>query len=690
MALSEKPSVEEKMVTFIAIIKTKIGGHGKFHSKIRALSGILLTFFIFLIPGYIFGQNSEKVLRAKSENLLTADTFQIKMKLEQAYKLSDSYPDSALRLYRSLFEISNAIYYNDGIRNALWGMGYNYCTLGQFETSNAYIKKAVGYNTSGDSLLFSVKALNNIGFNLITLGQNDSASVYLYKALATLQKAGNTDQLMLGTLYNNLLSLWSEYDKSAKPGFSKDAYQKKMLGLLHQTSDVKLKAVISDLIGTVYQSLGNLDSSNFYFKTSLQALRQQKDTLSTFYIETLSSLGNSLQKQSNEDEAIPLLQEAGRLAAAQKYWQQYALSLYRLGIAYENTDKLSAATYHFEKAIAVADSFNIRHQFVVDCHLSLANIYTRQRAFEPANFHLRLYTQLSDSVMDNRRLQILEQLETRQKVADKDKEIAQKELIVSRQENKIQRKNWLIGLSLAGIAALCLLVALMYKNQRQKQALAARQAELDALNAAVAAEQNERTRIARELHDGILSQLSGIKIKLSTIGHTNRLMNNADVYQDTLGQFDNAIAELRTTAHNMMPEALKGGLTTAVGSFCENIRANTGLNIDLQTLGSLPALTRQFQLAVYRIVQELVQNVIKHAQATELLVQISGHHQLVSVTVEDNGIGIADIDNTSGKSSGKGLQGLKERVSELGGVMQLTTGNNGTSIYIDFDISKDL
>lgn len=123
----------------------------------------------------------------------------------------------------------------------------------------------------------------------------------------------------------------------------------------------------------------------------------------------------------------------------------------------------------------------------------------------------------------------------------------------------------------------------------------------------------------------------------------------------------------------------------AMATFCEKMEKSTHLHIDFLSYGEIPALDPAVELSIYRMVQELVQNILKHASATQALVQLSCENNLLNVTVEDNGRGISEHDDKH--TTGTGLTGIQARVQALNGHMDLKSiKNKGTAVYLEFDL----
>ena len=149
---------------------------------------------------------------------------------------------------------------------------------------------------------------------------------------------------------------------------------------------------------------------------------------------------------------------------------------------------------------------------------------------------------------------------------------------------------------------------------------------------------------------------------------------------------DNASADVRKTAHNLMPDMLaRFGLYEAIRLFCEHINQRNNLAVHYQTIGGIARYEDSFELVVYRIVMELLNNIIKHANAKQVLVQFARNDNMLCISVEDDGIG---FDPALNKTDGLGLSSLKERVKYLKGTLDLDSGiGQGTAVNIEFDVS---
>jgi len=165
---------------------------------------------------------------------------------------------------------------------------------------------------------------------------------------------------------------------------------------------------------------------------------------------------------------------------------------------------------------------------------------------------------------------------------------------------------------------------------------------------------------------------------------SNLIINHENViaFERSLDMLDTSIQELRRVAHNMMPEALvKFGLDEALKDYCDNINNAQILDVKYQSFGMENRIENTTEIIVYRIIQELLNNIFKHARASEVLIQLIHEEGRISITVEDNGKGF-DVEILE-KSKGSGWANIRSRVNYLKGKLDITSGDNGTSVNIE-------
>ncbi|MGE8376907.1 MAG: sensor histidine kinase, partial [Sphingobacterium sp.] len=290
---------------------------------------------------------------------------------------------------------------------------------------------------------------------------------------------------------------------------------------------------------------------------------------------------------------------------------------------------------------------------------------------------------ISDSTKyENMEVEI-QNLEINYQTAEKEKRIA---LLENEQrEVVLKSKNQVLLNLVLGIGALTFLLVMLFlfyvlrtnkKNNRKRLEEIGRDQELKISQALLEGEDRERIRIARDLHDGIGGTLSGIKLKLSDPTADKELM-----VQKANEQLHSAIGELRRTARGMMPESLlKNGLETALHDLCTDL-ISSEVQIEFQSSG-LSDHSMNNTVHIYRIVQELLTNAIKHGKAKNILVQLIQEQDAILITVDDNGKGF-DTGQMS-NVTGIGLKNIQNRVDFLKGTLSIDSDpGNGTSVNIE-------
>ena len=287
---------------------------------------------------------------------------------------------------------------------------------------------------------------------------------------------------------------------------------------------------------------------------------------------------------------------------------------------------------------------------------------------------------------------MISRLEIRNRMAEKDKELALQKLTLSEVNNKVRDKNfWIIGISIIALSGV-LIFALWRKKNIDKQKLQQERIDnlqqkinIERLQASITGEERERTRIGRELHDGIGGLLSVARMNFELAKKVKANEENED-FNDGLKLLEEATVELRKAAYNLMPEVLLNqGLASAVQAFCEKMMSKSTTQISFQAIGNRSKVTSAFDLPIYRIIQELIHNIIKHAKANHALVQLNFQQDgTINVTIEDDGIGLPQ--DAFEKLLSMGLKNTKERVNDLGGKLDIqSTAETGTSIYLEFE-----
>jgi signal transduction histidine kinase len=274
-------------------------------------------------------------------------------------------------------------------------------------------------------------------------------------------------------------------------------------------------------------------------------------------------------------------------------------------------------------------------------------------------------------------------------VQQKEQTIATLQALHQIEQLKNRQKQIALSVGAGLIIALLLFIIMYVRSSRQKQQLAeqrVRQLEqekqLVATQAVLDGETRERTRLARDLHDGLGSILTGAKLSLLEM-RNGAMLEYAGVerFDETLELLDRSVQEMRRVAHHLMPDSLsRFGLKQAVSDFCNKLPSVTFV-----WYGDDSRLDSNLEMMLYRTIHELVNNALKHAKANQIMVQIIREHDRIAFTVQDDGCGFDPATTTEGM----GLQNIRTRVASLNGILNIDSkAGEGTEINGELKIEN--
>ena len=398
-------------------------------------------------------------------------------------------------------------------------------------------------------------------------------------------------------------------------------------------------------------------------------------------------------KQNKNSDALVSYEKG--IKSAEKH--QNLIALNRLKFAeYEILFKLK----NYTKAKSNLDFLIAKTPFIVDkknYYNELAKVYNATKEYDKAYFYANKYNVINDSLNNTKFKTEIVELEAKYKKAESEKKIA---VLQSQNDNAVLMVNntRLNTILFAGLSFLLFLTVLFlwifHKNQKKlsvqkeinlKQELIAfeNRHKLSVSKALIKGEEIERKRIARDLHDGLGSMLSGLKIHLNVAQkESGKKINGVDTL------LDNSIKELRNISQNLMPESLlELSLEHALRDLCVR-NSNAITKIEFQYLIKKSKLPKNYEIMIYRIIQELLNNALKYAKASQILVSCSQNKDVFFITVEDNGVGF-DVQDERNKN-GMGLKNIKNRVEFLNGKIEIESKiNQGTSAYIELNVDNE-
>jgi signal transduction histidine kinase len=593
-------------------------------------------------------------------------------------------PDSAAFYYRKGLALAQQLHYLRGIAR-FTSYYINILNLRGDYARGLYLatQSAVIYKALKDDRNLPI-ALNNIGNQHHEMGNFQAAADHYLQALALAEKTGNIT--VLNKLYNNLASIFlsmEDYEKS-------HLYASRACDLARQRRDTPRMASALVNLGFAQTKMGRYHQGEATFMEVIQLGRYLGD--SSYVMDGLINSGSIYSDMNQHFKALRQYEKT--MAITDNYPDQDYRLYAQLGYAQEllKTGQPVRADSVIVPTIAMARRMEAKDE-LRQTYLTAAEI--KEALHQPAQAlqYRKQYEALNDSLLGASTRKHVEQLEIAYQTAEKDKELAQKKLLLSQKDVQLQsRAKWqaISLLSTALLGALALMIWLRYRHRRklhdQQLQTIEKERTVQVLEALMQGEEKERVRLSKDLHDGVGGLLSAVKMHFSAIRKEQDTLQKNPAYAHAIGLLDDAITDIRKTAHNLMPETLyRLGLQAAIQNFCNNISYSGTLQVSFYTMGEIGRFKPNFELSVYRIVQELVNNIIKHSRANEALVQLTQNEMLLAITVEDNGVG---FNQQSAQQGGNGLVSLQSRIRALNGNIAINAADgHGTTAYIEFDVS---
>lgn len=522
--------------------------------------------------------------------------------------------------------------------------------------------------------------LFNIGSNYNNLGNYDKALSYYFQAAELMEKS--KDNGGLATVYDNIAGVFTnsgQYEKAFK-------YNLKAIDNARKTGDTL----------SLTKTLINKGNTEYLMKRMTDAVQSVSAGLELAqhihhpYLESigLNTLANIYIQQSLYRKGLQ--HAAQSLSIARNIQSRYVEveALKTIAACYaglKNND--SCIVYALQALEAGKETSFTSNQPIL--YNELATAYAGKHDYQHAFEALTVSRRIQDSLNNIEVERKMQKLESRYIVAQNEQRI------LSLEHDKKQQQLFIITL-IAAIAAGFLLALLLYRNIQVKKRAAEQMAmakekeiaqlqneqQLLAARYILKGQEDERSRLAKDLHDGLGGLLSGIKLSLAN-------SDTAGSSQQALTQLDNAMTEMRRIAHSMMPEALvRFGLTDALGDFCASFASNSQCKVHFQVFGIEQRLHHDMEIGIYRIVQELVNNAIRHSGASDVYLQLLHYDNSLHLTVEDNGRG---FDKAQARDKpGIGLRNVSSRVDYLDGQLDIQTEKDlGTTITIIFNLKHD-
>ena len=652
----------------------------------------LIVLYLFLGIGFRSQSQEKKIIDSLQTVLLSAsDTTRIKILNELCWQSRTSSPKNAFIYGRQALRLASSLNFEPGLAQAHNDLGILYYDKRDYHAALEHYHKALQIRKKRNDKLGIAAIYNKIGLIQESQGNLKAALESQLKCLQLYKSLGASNGL--AQTLNNVAVI----HQAAGNLHLALPYLHQSLALQKKINDQEGYAATLSNLAAIYEKQHNLDQAIAYNEKALATLRRLHNP--EYMAGVLHNLAILYLKTSQPEKSLEFAREACQIR--QQLGDKKGLSgvLLTQSRYYFMNRQLAKATTLCQQAQELASRIEAGPELSEALSLQ-ARILASSKNYPEAYNTLLQYTTLQDSLTRrnlNNQLQEIQDRYENNRVADQlallNRQKQLQELKIKNQELQLSKgRNQLKLISLAFVAVV-IIALFLFNRMRLKQRIRQKLNQLDQQKqrslAIMDAEEKERKRIGTEIHDGLGQLLSIARLNLS--GLQEELPRATEMQEQLLRNaiqvLDEAYKEIRTISHNLNTDPLRQqGLVRAIRNLTEPLSQTGRYKIDLETIGlqeePVPPIIEK---VVYRVIQECLNNILKHAGATHIGLQLIRHETELTVMIEDNGKGFDQ--QFPDTNSGIGLDNIRSRIEYLNGSVHIDSAvNRGTIIFLEIPL----
>ena len=529
----------------------------------------------------------------------------------------------------------------------------------ELDSSMVYAQLAIDHPNPEERQRRDLDSQNLLANCYYTRGDLNKALDYYLQIAAILEDGGNP--LHLGYLYSNIATLLGEINNDDK----QLEYLQKSYKLLDENQDERFIATIASNLGLAYYHQKDTTNTVKWSKKALELSELSNDLVA----KTQAYIALSLMEK-DLNKSMKLAEKSVKNADELQDRTHMASAYYRYAESLAQVEKNKEALHYAEQAVNLAKEVGA-NLTLTKASITAANIYFQAGMKEKAADFYHIYATFKDSISSADNAREVNALNIKYETEKKEKQIAEQKLKIQKQQSNL----------LYAILAGALLVSILggifiYNRKAQKLKLKQLQQEKEnaILNSFILGEERERKRISQDLHDGVAAMIGAAKMSLESIPHLSK-EKQMEQFSKVKQILENTHADVRHIAHNLLPTVLeKEGLIKATSHFISEINETKLVNFSVTGKNSdIKDLSPQLQLMLFRVIQELVNNIIKHSQAQNAEIAFSNGENGLQIEISDDGVGY----EVTEESGNQGLYSIAQRLKSIGGNFKITKKKTG-------------
>lgn len=632
----------------------------------------IVYIFLVLLSLSLKCQENSKLIDSLKQQLPTLqDTLLINKLDEISWEYKYINMDSAFVYSKKALALSKKINNQQSIANSYNTLGSNYEYVSKLDSALYYYKKSLEYKYSLKDSIGIANSLNNIGIVYDEQGDYKKALYNYFKALQIYENNESTFDKVPMVLVNIgiVYKKQKEFEKVLE-------YYKKALKI-YQENNYDIGIVITTgNIGSTFLKVKKYQESIEY---SEKAKKMYTDLGYVRYVPYMNiQIANAKDSLKNFKESRQLYISA--IDSFEKENNTYEIADAKIGLSnnFLKSEEYSKALDVANESIKISieNGFN---ELKMRALKIASKVNYKLKNFNDAYKNLSDYSTLKDSIFQKEKTEAIAEIETKYQTEKKETELLKTRAEKAETELQLSKtRGWIFVLIGSLLISIILFFAIHQRNKRKAQEQITQEKE-KAFNAIIEAQEEERSKIARELHDGVVQQIGSIILKSRNLFSGKKIIEEKDS-NEFLESLESSNQDLRNISHQMMPRALKElGIIAALNDLLEGSLAYSNINYNLEHFNIEQRLPQKIEITIYRIAQELINNIIKHSKATEVSLQIFNTNNTVILIVEDNGVGFS----ATKSKKGIGLLNISSRLDMVkGNVNFQPSPKSGTLVTI--------
>jgi len=633
---------------------------------------ILIPSFVFFMSNNMFSENAEiDSLKAIINSNIHDTTFVQKyIELSWLYMYKDI--DTAMQYAVDAIDLAIQGKHKLNIVNAYNVEGVCFIVKAEYYNALSSLKKgeAIGVkliDEEPNNKLYKRRLgsiYSNKGNVYNYLGQYQYATENYLEGIKLFEEIGFENGIAICS--SNIAIVFNDLGKNKKAL----EYNFIALEIAERTGDLFSLTQCLNNIGTVYFLMEEYDNAYKYVRrcTSINEEKQNEFDI----IDNYANLGSIFHKTQKYDSALFYFSKAHDLSVSNKSLDGLINIHYMIAQMYYDMGNIDSAAVHYMKSKKYAKQTGTI-KFIMHSDGMLAKIYEKQGKYKLAYNSYVESTYMRDSIFNAESDERIADMEAKYKTEKREEEIKLLKEKAALQSAQATTSKLIFGSVIIILSLIIGLIAMSYRSYKMSKLAEERKnkrnAEKKVLEAVIDTEYKERKRFAEDLHDSLGVLLSTLRLYVNEIADDNTSEERKNLIVQSNSLLDDAITNARNISNNIMPAALKNnGLEIAIKSFCDKINSSGNIQIEVESINFNKHYKSTVEITLYHILTEMINNTLKHAEATKVNIFFTERDKKLILSYKDNGKGFDYKSMLNSSKKGMGLDSAISRISSIGGI----------------------